>query len=898
MRKYKNYLFVGTGISLLTALILFYWIWQTPFSAWNLIPNNAMLVLETTHLPNAYKDLKKKTAWKNIQNAPYLATLQQKFQYFLQTVEQASAKANFWENKRVTLSLHWVGKENFDALFILPLATQPDNQIYQQFIATIQRNPNLVFSQRNLASLTITEVKEKETEQRFAFLVYRGFWVGSFSPLLLEDVVRKINMEESAYTFPQANMLKNMLKKSPINSTHTEVYLNFPRLAEAIGKLMPEHLQQELKHLGDWSPQTYLQQQANQTALSWKGYTFEHEKDTTKGLGFLREQVGKPFNMAHLIPQNTYLLYALNLDNPTVLAQNNAPLNALAKQLDGEIALAYLTNEGKDDGSLLFLKIARPAQLLKALGQEAITFGEREQVGDYAFQAIEHWDKLQKKLATPALNHFKQAYFAIMGAYIVISNDRYALRQYLQDYQAKKTWTYAPYYSKIVPTLKNNASFSVLAYPPLLWGRSYEWLTPTFQMLMGIYEKELKAMDWVIWQQKAGKPFMETSLQIISQNYTQEPPTEDTTKGNYAVKAQIIFGELLYTQPYLVKNFETQATEILIQDFRHNLFLVSEKGQVLWRRNMGAPMIGAPAQIDVYNNNRLQYVWAAGNRLHLIDKLGRNVPAFPVSMTDSTGVLQGIAVLDAQHNKNYLFASADERGRLFVLNKSVQWVANWSPKRLTYRLGTPIQAVRIKEANYYIALQENGQINAFKATGEPLAGFPLTVKQRFTTQMHIEAGATLATTHITTVSEEGKLIQFDLAGKLLKADQLHRPSGKARFALLQDEAKENYWFTVSADACWQLMDKNGRKLIEDEILNGSGKWDLQVFEPTPKHFVLAVTNKSEAKTALYDMRGKLLGAPFQSNAPIALRYDDKNKELLIYRIIGNKLTILAMKGER
>jgi hypothetical protein len=289
----------------------------------------------------------------------------------------------------------------------------------------------------------------------------------------------------------------------------------------------------------------------------------------------------------------------------------------------------------------------------------------------------------------------------------------------------------------------------------------------------------------------------------------------------------------------------------------------------------------------------LQYVCSAGNTLYLIDRLGRNVSGFPVRMTDTTSVLQGVSVLDVQKNKEYWFAGCDERGRLFVLSRQVQWLAGWNPKRLAYRLGTPLQGIRVKDANYFIAIQENGQIHAFNAKGEPLAGFPLEVKQRFTANMHIESGNSLATTRVTTVSEDGKWIQFNLAGKLLKEEQLERPSGRAKFMLLQDEKHENYWFGITTENSWQILDRNGKKLMEDEINEGVGKWEIQLFEPVANTFIWAITNKGEGKTSLYDMRGKMVGEPIASNAPIGLRYDKTKKQMIVYRVLGNKLAILA-----
>ena len=896
MKKYKNYILTIAGAVLFLLLILFYFLFQAPFTAWNLIPNSAMLVIETTNLPRAYKDLQQKTLWKNIQDDTYTTIIKTKFQYFIKNVEEASAKIEFWEEKRVTLSLHWVGKEDFDALFIIPLTSKTDQQIYQQFVGKLQHNQAITFRQRDLSAYTITEIKNKETEERFSFLLYKGYWVGSFSSLLIEDVVRKLDTGESAYSFAQANELKNQLTKSPLSNSYTEAYLNFPRLAEGISKVLPEHLQQTLKTVSDWGTQTYLRLNPTNPNGVWEGYTFAHQqqKRQIKGLAFLKNQQGKAFSMAHLIPQNAYLVYTLSLDKPQALAENLPILRPIVQHIEGDIALVHLSAEGKDEGSLLCLKVLKPVPFLASLAKEGITLGEREQVGSYALQSVNGWDKLQVKLKINGLAHFKQAYFALVGQYVIVGNDHHALRQCLQDYQQKKTWQTLPAYQAIAPTLKKTSNFTMIAYPPLLWGKAYEWVNPKFQMLMSLYEGQIKAMNWVVWQNNTNGSSFDTHLQTFPQAYKQNNTSEDTIKGDYAVRSLITFGELLYTQPYLVQNFETKETEILVQDFRNNLFLLNEKGQVLWKRNMGTAMIGSPTQIDIYNNNRLQYLWATGNRLHLIDKLGRNVPGFPVGMTDSTNTLQGVSVLDAQQNKDYLFTGCDERGRVFVLSKKVQWVAGWSPKRLAYRLGTPLQVVRVKDVNYNIAVQENGQIHAFKATGEELTGFPITIKQRFTAQMHIEAGATLTTTYVTTVSEDGKLIQFNLAGKVLKELQLYRPSGKARFTLLQDSKKDNCWFTVSTETYWQLMDRNGNKLIEDEVANGSGKWDIQLFEPIAGKHLLAVTNKGEGKTSLYDMLGKLISEPFNSNTPIALRYDNQKKQLLIYRVLGNKLSILAM----
>jgi hypothetical protein len=891
MKKYRIYILASAGAGILALSITLYFFFQTPFSAWNLVPNSAMLVLETTNLPTAYKDLQKRPIWKNLKNAPFLQVVQQRFEYFLKTVEKASHQHPVWENKRVTLSMHWVGKEDFDAIFYIPITEKQDQQIYQQALASFAQQNKAKFVERSLNGLTLTEVTIEETEERFAYFVHHNYWVGSFSPLLLEDVLRKVASGEPSYNFPQSSQLKRILRKSELAFAPFELYLNLPKLSEGLGKIFADHIPQEIKSLGELGTQTYLRLQG-QNNLAWEGYTFQNKA--------VDIQQGLPFELTNYIPQNAYLAYAISLDQPQKWAGERKSLQEVLKNIAGNITLAYLTNEGKDEGSLLFVRPTKPLSFLSAVQnfvrenhKDVLPTTDREQVGNFALQEIAGWKTLRNELKINALQNFEKAYFAVVGQYVVIAHDRFGLKQYLRDLQDKKTWDRLPSFSTIAPTLKKPSAFTLVANLPLLWSMSYDWVSPKFQMLLSIYENEAKSSGWLVWQNETQETQLLTRLQLFPSTTLPISVAEDTTKSDYTLRQQVNFADLLYTQPFLVSNAETGETEILVQDFRKNLYLLNDKGKVLWKRNMGAQLVGKPLQVDIYNNNRIQYTWSAGNKLYLIDRLGRNVSGFPVSMTDTTSHLQGISVLDVQKNKNYWFTGCDERGRLFVLSKQVQWVAGWNPKRLTYRLGTPLQGVSIKDAHCYIAVQENGQIHAFNAKGETLPNFPLYIKQRFTAEMHIESAQTLASTIITTVSEDGKLVQFNLVGKLLKEEQLERPSGRSKFILLQDAKKENYWFAVTTEDTWQLMDRNGKKIMEDAITDGIGKWEIQIFEPQNDVFIVAVTNKAEGKTALYDMRGKMLGEPIQSNAPIGLRYDKAKKQLLIYKVLGNKLAILA-----
>lgn len=83
---------------------------------------------------------------------------------------------------------------------------------------------------------------------------------------------------------------------------------------------------------------------------------------------------------------------------------------------------------------------------------------------------------------------------------------------------------------------------------------------------------------------------------------------------------------------FQVKNSGTGRMNTLKQASDNSLTLLDHNGKQLWKIPFPARIVGEPAQIDIYNNLKIQYLICAGNKLHLIDRLGRQVKNFPLSL--------------------------------------------------------------------------------------------------------------------------------------------------------------------------------------------------------------------------------------------------------------------------
>lgn len=96
--------------------------------------------------------------------------------------------------------------------------------------------------------------------------------------------------------------------------------------------------------------------------------------------------------------------------------------------------------------------------------------------------------------------------------------------------------------------------------------------------------------------------------------------------------------------PFKVKNCATGKTNLFSQQSNNWLVLKDEKGKGLWGVQFGTPICGAVSEIDYFGNGKIQFLFASGSKLYLIDRLGRFVKPFPVELGKE--VLIGPAAYD------------------------------------------------------------------------------------------------------------------------------------------------------------------------------------------------------------------------------------------------------------
>lgn len=84
--------------------------------------------------------------------------------------------------------------------------------------------------------------------------------------------------------------------------------------------------------------------------------------------------------------------------------------------------------------------------------------------------------------------------------------------------------------------------------------------------------------------------------------------------------------------PFEVRNSETGGTNLLAQQPNYYLSFKQMDGKGIWSVPFSGPLCGRVESIDYYNNGKIQFLFASGSKLYLLDRLGRFVAKFPAEL--------------------------------------------------------------------------------------------------------------------------------------------------------------------------------------------------------------------------------------------------------------------------
>lgn len=127
--------------------------------------------------------------------------------------------------------------------------------------------------------------------------------------------------------------------------------------------------------------------------------------------------------------------------------------------------------------------------------------------------------------------------------------------------------------------------------------------------------------------------------------------------------------------PFIVKNSATGKDNRLLQNKNLSLSLRDENGKGVWTVTFGEKICGVVSNVDYFANGKIQYLFGAGSKVYLLDRLGRFVSPFPVDLGKK--IVLGPAAYDFSGSKKYNILVLHEDNTIRMYNLQGKTPQGW-----------------------------------------------------------------------------------------------------------------------------------------------------------------------------------------------------------------------------
>lgn len=337
------------------------------------------------------------------------------------------------------------------------------------------------------------------------------------------------------------------------------------------------------------------------------------------------------------------------------------------------------------------------------------------------------------------------------------------------------------------------------------------------------------------------------------------------------------------TSVFPFKNHITGENELVFQDEKNQLYLMSATGSVLWKKRITEPIRSAIYTVDVFHNHKNQLFFNTDHELHLIDRNGNEVQGYPVKLPAKA--TNSITMLDYDlQDKDYRILIACEDKRIYNYTLYGIKTEGFTPVKVEDEVNLPVQYIKVAGSDYLITVDSEGKIYIFSRKGEGRIGlFNRTISHL--RNFYLEPGSAIQNTKLIYIDDKSNMIckiTLDDKKEVIKLDNSVSDFNSA-YDFVNDDKQTDV--ILYGDGAFVAYDLFGTKLKE-YFANASLIQDVQAFgkEDEKKWYLLDETNK---KLIVLDENSKVT----------RMIPEVEKKALMINLFNDNTVYILSVNGD-
>lgn len=832
-----------------------------------LIPADAALVIETPNLKNLTKRLNNDNEiWQTIKGFSFMKNNCSSLAVIDSLLGVEPELDKLTSNKKAVLSLLKVN-ESAEVLLLLPLPNATDEKLANRFFKKYcKSNPSFERIEIDGTKLFCLKYGKKK-KKSFYFTLSKGFIVGSSTSELAKECCSfgssKSLLDDNIFRKVNATKSKN---------SDAHIFINYKALASLCEPSMRNKMVAEkLEQFVHWS---VADLQASTQSISLTGFSLP--EPTRDYLSTLVHQSPVRIDPSEGLPANTDAFYSLGLESlpqfftdyrsvldmygqlPPQTVESSKIESVLASIVDSEICLAFIRQSlasNQTRQSIVSLKLRDPKTTASQLARIAsIVPADSGEVHGKKFKI---YGFEQKSLFFKAFGDlFRESasnYVAITDRYAYFGNSLSSLKSIVLDVKNGNTLSENDSYTNLSASLTSQCNFYAYLNPSSACDMAdYVFSKNTAKLFTQNY-RTVNKFGGMVLQLSSNKEMVYHNLVLLSK-------ADDRKNTKQVWTSRLEAG--LVGKPF-VFDLPNNEKAIFVSDAHGNAYLLDADGETIWKKHLGKIMSRVYA-IDYYNNGKTQFLFNTKDRIHLIDRKGKEVEAYPIDLKSEAS--NGLTLADYDGKKDYRIFIACENKKVLCLDKNAKAVEGWNTPLTNSPVHTEITYTAIGDKDY-LFFSSRDQIYILDRKGNPR--LKINEKMNFSEPHSIFLKQDQQEAYWVSNLRNGRICSVMPSGKIHYRSFKKMPKDYY-FSLIEPRNDpENQLFSFAYLDKLEVYD-NSHQLQFDYSFKGNISSSPEMME-IDGETKLAVSTASEGKIYLFNLDGSLFrGFPFNGAGQFTL----------------------------
>ena len=870
------------------------------------VPEDAAIIMET----NSFADLIYKFNNENLMKTEFAEIVNwksffYKINYFDSIFSKEGNINNLFTDNNIIISSHFSGKKNIDLLFLIPLKNTKNTDIIKNFISKqiFQKGTIKQRSYENSSIFDVEFLNDEEKINNFHYYFTKNAFIISFSKILLEKSVRKIQHKKSILN----NKAFNALSSTTGKNVDANIYVNYSFFHRILSTFTLSDFTPNIEFFNNFASWSALDLKLKNNAVLLSGFTYANDS-LNHYLSTFKNQEPIDNEFVRVLPNNTSAFIALNFsdikswqkryikylkkygDYKSFIAKqkkyrNNAKIkDFFYNNIEGNVSIAWVNksiSEGKNDIVGVF-QLEDPKKLQEKL-KNLIAVDSLDNIAVLKKTIIDKEKNiLVKRFLLPQIfsNMFgkiflnlEASYYYFADDYIVFAKSPQILKSFYKKYKFNSNLENDVDYQNYSKSISSKSNIFVYS--------NFTYSKPIIESLLNktskkLYKENIKKFNNL---QAFTAQFASSKDFVFSSIYLNYNPLYKR-KNKYVW--QINLENVLHKKPQIVLNHNTGNNETVFQDVNNTLYLVSETGKVLWKKHINEKILGEIHQVDFYKNNKLQLMFNTKNKIYLIDRNGKDVENYPIKF--KSPATNPVAVFDYKNNKDYRILVACENKNIYLLDKSANKIEGWAFEKTQTNV-TQIAQHFVNDNKDYIVFSDNKKTYIVNRRGEIRVKPEYDFIRNKNTKFYFEKGTTKKDARFVCTDTKG-IVHFIFTDGSMKKMNISNFSQNHKFAYIDLLGNGSKYFVYTDNKKLKVFNRDKTLRFEHEFsVNINNSIAFYKFSKGIRY--IGVTEQSKNKIYLFNPNGKLVkGFPMNGCSPFTIsQINKKSKTLSI--IVGS-----------